>query len=190
MDSSTKHQIITQLNKDHPENITEDGKHKLNDTWVLWNHPVSSRDWKLSGYNKVATFSTVEDFWELYNSIPSLTSSMWFLMRKDIVPMWEDPVNREGGAFKFRVHESKADNMWLTLSLYLVGEKMCRDFRDALLICGITISPKRHQYPTISVWNLDRTQIDRLTQECFPSNIEGVNFSKSMYHAHSHRNCG
>jgi hypothetical protein len=190
MDNSKKQLIIDKLDKEHPEYLRSDGQHKLNDTWVLWNHPTNSRDWKLSAYKQVATVETVEEFWELYNNLPCLTNSMWFFMRKDITPLWEDPVNQEGGAFKFKVHESKADNMWLTLSLYLVTETMCRDFKDAMLICGITLSPKRHQNPTISVWNLDKTQIDRLTKECFPSNIEGVNFNASMYHEHANRNYG
>lgn len=115
---------------------------------------------------------------------------MWFFMREGIPPRWEDPVNQEGGAFKFRVHESKADNMWLTISLYLVSEKMCKDITDAMLICGVSISPKRHQNPTVSVWNLDKTQIERLETKCFPSNIEGVDFKKSMYNAHSNRKFG
>ncbi len=190
MDNTSKQQIIDNLNTNHPDFLTKDGKHKLNDTWILWHHPVNSRDWKLSGYEKVATITTIEEFWELYNDLPSLTSSMWFFMRKDIPPRWEDPVNRNGGAFKFKVNESKADNMWLTLSLYLVVEKMCRDFKDSQVICGVTISPKKHGHPTVSVWNLDKNQIDRLTTECFPSNIEGVNFSRSMYHAHDHRKYG
>jgi len=126
--------------------IEKDGvrQHKLNNTWVLWRHPVNSTDWSISGYQKVAVISTVEEFWAIYNILPTLvapriTSSesvggvadesvtdeeydMWFLMREGIPPIWEHVKNSQGGAFKFRVHRSKGDNHWLTLSVKLVSE--------------------------------------------------------------------
>ena len=182
---------VSIFNKKHPNYLTSDGKsHKLHDTWVLWNHPINSKDWEITGYNKLISVKTVEEFWNLFNDLPTVTTDMWFFMREGIPPRWEDPVNLEGGSFKFRVHESKADNMWYTLSLHLVCEMMCRNIEDSTLITGISISPKRHQNPTVSVWNLDRGQIDRLETKCFPSNIEGVDFRKSMYHAHTDRRCG
>lgn len=162
-------------------------EHKLNNSWVLWRHPAESRDWTITGYQKVAVVSTVEEFWKVYNSLPSLVHDMWFLMREGIPPIWEHDINQEGGAFKFRVHRNDADNKWLTLSMYLVAEQMCRAPSDAELISGISLSPKKGGYVTISVWNLDRT---RIGHAIFPTNIAGVDFKTSLYEPHSSRKRG
>ena len=177
---------VLEFDKVHADYISN-GKHKLNSKWVLWRHSLTSKDWTLKGYDKIAEFNTVEDFWMVYNDLPSVIFDMWFLMRQDITPRWEDDINKEGGAFKFRIHESKVDNIWLQLSSYLVSEMMCNTPADAELISGISISPKRNKFATISVWNLDKTRIGHAV---FPNNIEGVDFSRSMYEAHSDRKCG
>jgi len=166
--------------------ITVNGQveHALNDEWVLWYHDFENSDWSLSGYEKILTIATVEDFWRVYNCLPTLVHGMWFLMRKGITPRWEDEINAEGGTFKFKVKHEEIDVNWLTLSMYLVGEQMCRAQNDAELISGISVSPKKHGYATLSVWNLDATKIGTAI---FPSNIPGIDFTVSRYEAHSNR---
>lgn len=162
-------------------------EHQLNSSWVLWRHPIDSKDWSLKGYQKVATVSTVEQFWQLFNTMPTVSRDMWFFMREGIPPIWEHQINRQGGAFKFRVHSSKIDDDWLTLAQTLVGEQICCDARDAELISGISCSPKRNNFQTLSVWNLDKGQIG---QAVFPQNIPGINFAASRYEAHTDRHFG
>lgn len=179
---------IAQFDLEHPEMLNTDGTHKLADRWVLWSHHADEREWKLPNYRKHATISTVEGFFEIFNEMPSLINrDQWFLMREGIIPLWEAPVNKEGGSFKFRVPGVDADNTWLTLALYLVTENMCMHVKDAHLISGISFSPKRGNFCTISVWNLDSTHTEHAI---FPHNINGIDFQISRYEAHSDRKCG
>lgn len=160
---------------------------KLNNSWVLWLHPKESTDWSISGYKKICTIHTVEEFWLLMNTLPSLIHDMWFFMREGIPPIWEHEINQEGGAFKFRIHRNQADNQWLTLCMYLISEQMCRNPSDAELISGISLSPKKGGYLTLSVWNLDKT---RIGHAIFPTNISGIDFKTSLYEAHHSRKRG
>lgn len=179
---------IESFDKEHPEMLNPDGTHKLAGTWVLWSHDVDNPSWDLSGYRKHDKITTVEEFWEIFNGMPSLINrDMWFLMREGIPPRWEDPVNKEGGSFKFRVSGDKVDNTWLTLALYLVTDNMCLEQQDADLISGISLSPKRNNFCTISVWNLDS---EHTAHAIFPHNINGINFEMSRYEAHQMRRCG
>jgi translation initiation factor 4E len=176
--------IIDLFNTVHPDYITSDGKHKLNDTWIIWRQKRTDEKWNP---RKIVEFDTVEDFWSVFNTLPTLTEDMWFMLRRDIPPRWEDPINRDGGAFKWKIHEKEADNIWLILSVFLVSENMCSNPEDAQLISGVTISPKkRDSYTTISIWNLDATRIDHAV---FPNNIPGVDFGKSRYQRHDQRKC-
>ena len=43
--------------------------HPLNTNWVLWFHNPEDNDWSLSSYVKVATISTFEMFWQIYNNL-------------------------------------------------------------------------------------------------------------------------
>ena len=47
----------------------------------------------------------MEEVIALYNSIPPamVKNCMLFLMRQNIKPMWEDPNNKQGGCFSFKV---------------------------------------------------------------------------------------
>lgn len=164
--------------------IKTDSEKRLNNNWVLWYHDVESDDWSLAGYQKLITISTIGEFWRLYNSLPTLVHGMWFFMREGITPRWEDEINQEGGAYKFRIKNEQADNNWLTLSMFLVTENMCKNPSDAELISGISISPKRRGFVTLSVWNLDK---DRARIAIFPTNIHGIDFKSSLYEAHSNR---
>jgi hypothetical protein len=181
-------EIVKQLNETRPDCLTPEGEHLLDSAWVLWSHPWDSKKWDLKDYIKHVTIRTVEQFWEVYNGLPSLNNrDMWFLMREGVPPRWEDDINREGGSFKFRISGADLDNAWLTLSLYLVSENICRNPDDARLICGITVSPKHNGFSTVSVWNLDKHST---AHAIFPSNITGINFNMSMYQPHHDRHRG
>lgn len=194
MSPEDKDKIITELDEQSPNFKNEKGEHLLNGKWVLWFHSADVSDWSLKGYKKYGPDSsfrpieTVEDFWRVYNDLPSINNrDMWFLMREGIPPRWEDPINKEGGSYKFRIPGNEAENIWLRLSVYLVTENMCNDPKNAMNISGISVSPKRNGFVTISVWNLDR---NRTAHSNFPRNIRGINFETSLYEAHKDRNCG
>ena len=133
-------------------------------------------------YKKLHIFNTVESFWGLYNYLPSVTNGMFFLMREKkngraIFPLWEDPTNINGGGWSFKVHKNFADNAWLELSTYLIGETICPEPKD---IIGISISPKKY-YVTIRVWNADAKKQD---VSIFPQEIQNINFNEAIYRQH------
>ena len=179
--SDTISSSIAKFDLAHPDLLTPEGNHKLNDRWVLWAHD-EGKGWSAQDYTKMAVIATVEDFWNVFNGLPSLNyKDMWFLMREGIPPLWEDPINLEGGSFKFRVAGSAVDNTWLTLALHLVTENMCLNVMDAQTISGMGLSPKKNNFATISVWNLDSSNT---AHSQFPKNIDGIDFAMSRYDTH------
>lgn len=183
-----KSEIVAKLDHDNPKCINKDGNHKLNAPWVLWSHDHLCPNWGVKDYRRHCVIETVEDFWNVYNGMPSLLNKdMWFLMRKDIPPLWEHPINQEGGSWQFRIEGSAADNTWLTLSIHLITDNICLKYEDARSICGISLSPKEHNVSTISVWNLSSS---KTSHTMFPSNIEGVDFVRSRYKPHRSRKLG
>ena len=85
---------------------TEVATHGLHDTWVLYHHLPSEKDWSLSGYTVLYDgIDTVEKVISVNQSLTDniVKYSMLFFMRKGITPLWEDPANRTGGCFSYKV---------------------------------------------------------------------------------------
>ena len=79
---------------------------------------------------QVTTFSTVEDFWALYNHI-EFASKLgmgcdYSLFKQGIKPMWEDPLNKDGGRWLISVDKryraAYLDTFWLEIMMCLIGK--------------------------------------------------------------------
>ena len=140
--------------------------HPLYDKWVLWAHLPHDTDWSLTSYKKIMVIKSVEEMVALYSAIPEklVKNCMLFVMRNEINPMWEDPKNRQGGCFSFKVPNKMVRSVWKNLSYLLVGETLTNDPRLLKIINGITISPKK-AFCIIKIWlkNCDMQNPRQLT---------------------------
>ena len=68
---------------------------------------------------------------------------MLFVMKENITPMWEDPKNREGGCFSYKVSNRFVGEIWKTLFYMLLGNNICVKAKHNNIVNGITISPKK-----------------------------------------------
>jgi hypothetical protein len=76
---------------------------------------------------------------------------MLFVMRKGITPLWEDPKNRKGGCFSYKITNKNVYECWKNLTYNLVGESLSSNKKLQLQINGITISPKKN-FCILKVW--------------------------------------
>ena len=125
---------------------------KLNREWCLWYH--SDKDnWKINGFKNVYTMETIKDFWQLYNNwdkLGGINQKHYFLMEKNITPIWEDENNKKGGCWSYKVHENQSQELWNDLSEYLVTEKLSSTQND---ITGLSICLKKNNYSVVKIWN-------------------------------------
>lgn len=128
-------------------------KHTLYDKWVLWAHLPHNTDWSLKSYIKLQNLETVEDVVSITNAIPEkmVKNCMLFLMRKNINPVWEDPLNCNGGCFSFKVLNKNVLRVWKELSYSMTGETLSNKKEFMENINGITISPKK-SFCIIKLW--------------------------------------
>lgn len=99
---------------------------KLNDVWVLWVHD-NSNNWKIDSYEKIYEIKTIDDFWKIYNNfnlLGGLSKKNFYLMRKGITPIWEDPKHKDGGICSIKTSLSKTFTIWSELSMYIIGETL------------------------------------------------------------------
>lgn len=130
--------------------------HTLNDTWMLWAHLPHDTDWSISSYKNVSEINCIESILEFENVIPDIMikNCMIFCMRKGILPTWEDPSNRDGGSFSFKINNSDIYEIWKELSITLMTEMLVQDEVMNKSICGITVSPKKN-FCILKIWMKD-----------------------------------
>jgi hypothetical protein len=128
--------------------------HDLLGKWDLYYHLPHDKNWDLSSYKIIASnISSVEEVILLNNKISEtiVKYTMLFIMRKGITPLWEDPKNRTGGAFSFKVTNKQVYEVWKTLFCAVCGETLFIQKEYNNHVNGITISPKKN-FCIVKIW--------------------------------------
>ncbi len=133
---------------------THPSQHKLSNKWDLYYHLPNDTNWNISSYKTIMkNINSVEEVLALNEKINDhvVKYSMLFLMRSGISPLWEDPKNRNGGCFSFKVLNKQVNEIWKNLFYCICGESLCVNNENSKYINGITISPKKH-FCIVKIW--------------------------------------
>lgn len=127
--------------------------HQLHQKWTLWAHLPKNPDWSHAGYKKVMELSTLEQTIAIIESLPEwfVQNCMLFVMKDGVLPTWEDPQNRHGGYFSYRVPNKQVLSVWRDLTYVLVGRTISAQSSFMDCVTGITVSPKKH-FCIIKIW--------------------------------------
>ena len=127
--------------------------HNLSDKWTLWAHLPHNTDWSLKSYIPIYTFTNVEETIAVTESMPAtlIENCMLFIMKKGISPTWEDPKNRDGGCFSYKVLNKNVSKAWSELTYRVAGGSISSNEHFINSVTGITISPKKN-FCIIKIW--------------------------------------
>lgn len=154
--------------------------YKLRNTWRLYFHSVTEDSWDDSTYQKLVDIDTVNRFNQTINNIKNVTAGMFFLMKEDIFPTYEDPNNTEGGYWSFRVSKKFANDVWEELTARMVGNTLTKDPKDMSQINGITMSPKISNC-IFKIWNINSERND---SHILVEGIPHIHLSDAKYQTH------
>jgi hypothetical protein len=105
---------------------------------------------------------------------------MLFVMRHNIFPTWEDPLNKAGGCFSYKIPNKNVYPVWNELFKLLCSEKLSNKDEISKHINGITISPKKN-FCIVKIW-LDCTlyQDPDIIKKIDNLNINGCIFKQHV----------
>lgn len=128
-------------------------KYKLNSPWDLWYHSIEDNNWSNSSYKFLYKINNLCDIKFLKDNIQQnyLQNGMFFIMREDIFPTWEDPDNREGCSVSFKIPASKLYKEWNNFIERVLTEDILKDKEKMNEINGISISPKK-EFNILKLW--------------------------------------
>ena len=105
---------------------------------------------------------------------------MFFCMKKNIFPNWEDPLNRQGGCLSFKVPAKDIMKEWNQILLYCINNNILTEKNNE--VNGISISPKK-EFNIIKIWfRLNKS--DEYKQN-FLVNRDNFQIEKSIFRAHT-----
>ena len=150
----------------------------LKNKWVLWYHSLKNKSWDNNSYVKVIEIKSLLDYklLEEIMRINHLQNGMFFLMKNDIFPTWEDPKNRMGGCISFK-YDNNILNEWLKILLLCITEELSNYNKE---INGLSIAPKK-EFNILKVWIKDDSKdYKTLVKEYNPF----MKLDKCMYKKH------
>jgi hypothetical protein len=126
---------------------------EFKDSWEIWYHHTKDI-WTIEGYKNIYKITNGIDFWKLYNNwncIGGVIGKHYFLMKNNIMPIWEDPANINGGCWSFKVADCMADELWEDLSVLITTNELV----EGCEVVGLSISVKKNNTSVVKIWNTD-----------------------------------
>lgn len=132
----------------------------LYDNWQFYLHLHENDDWSIESYINMMKVSTVEDAIILNDEInyDLIKKTMMFVMKKDILPIWEDNNNKDGGCFSYKILNKDIEVVWGNVYYSLLGRTITKNTEDYDCINGITLSPKK-KFCILKIWMKDCTKV-------------------------------
>jgi len=125
--------------------------------WTLWYHSVKNNNWDKTSYKKLFSIQNLGDY-EILKSIVQrvhLQNCMLFLMKGEILPIWEDPENVNGCSLSFKISGKDVLNDWNMIILNTITSDIY--LKDHQNINGLSISPKK-EFNIIKIWTKDKVK--------------------------------
>ena len=132
-------------------------QHRLQDKWVIWGHELNNQDWTIESYKKLYEFDNIENFWVFFNNINHFTNFMLFVMRDDILPIYEDKQCENGGFYSYVVKNNYDLSKSIKLLLIRMIGGTLTDREMYHQINGMSVSPKGPN-AVIKIWNKNKNQ--------------------------------
>ena len=175
--------MLSQHTKMETTTSSMESFHKLSDNWTLWAHLPHNTDWSIKSYIPISTFTTIEETIGVTETLPSILveNCMLFIMKEGIKPTWEDPKNRNGGCFSYKVSNKNVYKVWKDLTYAVVGATISNHMSFVNCVTGITISPKKN-FCIIKIWMANCSNQD---PTIVSSDVKGLTSQGCLFKKHT-----
>lgn len=153
---------------------------QLTNSWKLWYHSPNNSDWSINSYGEIMEINNIETCKTICTQFINenlLTSCMFFIMKNNIKPVWEDDNNKSGGCFSFKLQNKIIHSSWKTLVYKVLGNTLFKDADIQDSITGLSISPKKY-FCIIKIWMKTCDNTDTSLLDCDEIPMESCIFKK------------
>lgn len=131
--------------------------HELKNEYTLWYHNPNDTNWSQDSYHQILTFTNLQEFWILdyYIGQQMIEDGMFFVMKGEVLPIWETNDNKDGGYISWKVDKKNSYTYWIET----IGHMVTNSFELNESINGISISPKKN-FNIIKLWFKEPIDLD------------------------------
>ena len=140
--------------------MNENNDFNLKNEWNLWYHELNDNNWSIDSYKNILDIKKYSDVLFMIKSYENINCGMFFLMKKGIQPIYEDPKNINGGYWSIRVTKKESSLFWKKFTYYLCVDSITNNEEIDKNINGLSISPKINNN-IFKVWNCDYKNINK-----------------------------
>ena len=153
----------------------------LKNEWNVWYHSIQSDDWSRKSYQKLISLKSLFDYQFILDTFQQnhYQNGMYFCMKKNVFPTWEDPLNREGSCLSFKIPSKKLIEEWNHLLFNCLNETILKKENEE--INGISISPKK-EFNIIKIWFV--SDKEKEYKEWFQIKRDLYSLDKCIYKKH------
>ena len=171
------------MNKTLMESENSEESYPLNTPWCLWYHSIKDNQWTKKSYRDLYTIHNLYELKALNDTIlpHHLQNGMFFLMRENIFPTWEDPENRNGSCLSFKISGSVLKDQWNYIVERILTEDILIDKDKSKIINGVSIAPKK-EFNILKIWFRD---YDENYTEYIKEYIPYFNHSRALLKKHN-----
>lgn len=122
----------------------------LKNTWKIWYHSSKNSSWSNSSYKNIYEINNIFDLKFFIESlhIEHIKTGMFFVMKNNIFPTWEDKNNKFGCCISYKIYDNVVKEKWIFIVTELLHNNLVIKFND---INGLSIVPKKN-YCIIKLW--------------------------------------
>ena len=134
----------------------------LESTWTLFFHDPENKDWTNESYSRITTISSANEFWGVQSMLEKdarISKGMFFFMRDDVFPCWDDSSNIDGGCLSFMVPRNQVADAWMKACARMMSHCITPSADDNYKINGISVSPK-NDFCILKLWMADTSITD------------------------------
>ena len=127
--------------------------HTIHQKYCVWYHLPLEKDYSIESYRQIMNIETVEElisFTETCSDV-IIRLGMLFFMKENILPMYEDPQNINGGRLSLKIPNKLIPIIWRVICYLFAGNQLGKKEQFNNTISGLTISPKKN-FSIIKIW--------------------------------------
>lgn len=121
----------------------------------IWYHNPNDNTWTENSYHQILSFNSSDEFWTLSHLFNKdfIENGMFFIMKDNIVPIWENDKNIDGGYISWKIDKKNVYDYWIDLVGHMLIGKLFNDNGkcNSDMINGCSISPKKN-FNIIKLW--------------------------------------
>ena len=158
-------------------------------SWALYFHASREKRWTIDSFEKIGEVNTIREVLGIFKELgDKIKNGMFFWMKGNIPPLWENFQNIRGGSYSIR---GVGDEGIKIFKLYTLGVMLNKAFMNKEdIINGISISPKlqgfgkvqKVGYFIIKIWNKDCDKFHSKTN--LISIDDAISYDDVMYTPH------